>query len=472
MQIVLEIPETLKCLEQPLQALVNECSVRIAQVEAGRRMNYESYEARIAKATSKIECAVHGATLSAMDVDAEQLLIDGHLHRRVGRNAAQYRTQAGEVEVTRSLYRAAGERNGKTLDLVSVRAGVIGEGWLPGAARAIAHLLQQGTSREAEVTALRLGRLPYSRCSFERVGHQVGERVVELGTALHEQVITQVEVPACAASLSVSLDRVSMPMEEPRPKPVGRPGKNAPRKPVQRVYRMAYCATLTMHDNNGESLKTLRYGCMPDSDIELLLSSLASDVQQLREQRREPLDLVLLADGAAENWTLLDKHFGSGALGIPTHLIDFWHLLEKLSAAANVLHGDEASTARSRWRLRLLSCNGAAAEILDELRRSGKEHVSVGQSRPVHEAITYLTNNQQRMGYAGARRKGLPIGSGNVEATCKSLIGLRMKRPGARWKHTTGEHIIKLRALSLSDVWNDAMDVVLRTRHVYVKAVA
>jgi hypothetical protein len=118
-----------------------------------------------------------------------------------------------------------------------------------------------------------------------------------------------------------------------------------------------------------------------------------------------------------------------------------------------VLHG---------WRLRLLNRAGSINAILQELYESGQEEVPGGKSRPVHEAITYLENHRERMHYAAARRRGLPVGSGNVEATCKSLVALRMKRPGARWKEDTGEHLLNLRALALSDRWEAAMTLTLR----------
>ena len=187
--------------------------------------------------------------------------------------------------------------------------------------------------------------------------------------------------------------------------------------------------------------------------------------------------MALLCDGAKEMWNLLEVEFTAAPFDAKAHvvtrLIDFWHAVEKLAAAARIVAGEaEAKPLLARWKLLLRNTSTARATILAALVDSGREHVRFGDSAPVHDAITYLTNNSDRMDYATARRAGLPIGSGSVEATCKSLVNVRMKRPGARWKSRTGEHLMHLRALGLSDRWDPAMDIVFKRPTARVHAAA
>jgi hypothetical protein len=470
-KIVLEVPDSLKALVRPMQRFLDAVAQQVVRCASGAAAQYERFEGKLAERAAELEREAHRVALCALDVNAPRIWLNGEEYVRVLESSpGSYKTQTGEVVQERALYRQVGCRTGQTVDLISLRAAVVGDGWLPGTARAMAHLLQQGTSREAEVTAQRLGRLPYSRSSFETVGHEVGCRYRERQAEIEDALIMQLALPEAAASVSVSLDRVSLPMEEPRPKPPGRPRKDAAKRPIRRVFRMAYCGTLTLHDAKGQALHTIRYGCMPQGDARELVAGMARDVLALREQT-VCLPVSLLCDGAKEMWNLLESEFDD-RFGFATHLIDYWHLLEKLSAAADAIDPEQSAATLKRWKLRLLNCNAAAEELLHELQASGKQRVRIGKDRPVHAAITYLENNAHRMHYASSRRRGLPIGSGNVEATCKSLIAQRMKRSGARWKHETGEDVIQLRALALSDRWDPAMNLTLRAPAVRVRVKA
>ena len=60
------------------------------------------------------------------------------------------------------------------------------------------------------------------------------------------------------------------------------------------------------------------------------------------------------------------------------------------------------------------------------------------------------------MDYARFRRNGWPIGSGPVEAACKSVVKTRLCRSGMRWSRSGGQNILSLRTYVKSHRW-DAM---------------
>lgn len=469
--IVVEIPADLKHLVDPIKKLIAAIKKSSADLRLdGSSADYAAIERAFGVHAGAIEAAANLCTLEAVAIAADNIDVRGERYTCVGHGLGTYYSMTGPIQLRRGLFRRVGERNGKTVDVVSLRTGAVAGGWLPHTAQSMAHLLQLGTSREAKQAAAQLGHLPYSRASFERVPHCLGDLWLAHHADIEDALIRDYVVPEKAASISVAIDRASVPMEELVPRPPGRPRKNAPKRSVQRSYRMAYCAVVTIHDKDGKALYTIRRGAMPNCDPEDLCNMLANDVIRLRE-KRPGLLLMLLADGAPEMWNLLEASFPVDVFGKRDRCIDFWHVIEKLAAAAKVLCSDDAAKVARLWQWRhlLRARKDAAKLILAELRETGREDESVDGERPVHDAITYLHNNLERMNYAGAIKKGLPIGSGNVEATCKTLVGLRMKRCGSRWHNDTGNHVLHLRALALSDRWADAMAKLFATQRTSVR---
>ena len=478
-KMTIEVPEQFEEVGKVMAEHLAMLQRTADRLGGGKAVNYAAVEAEIARGASKTELAAHRAILQSLDIDVPAVVIGGVRYTRVGRCEGAYHTMVGSVSVERSLYRQSGQRGGqpggRVVDAVSLRAGVVGDGWLPQTARAMSYAVQQGTSREAEATAKEFGRLPYARVSFERVAHLVGALAVADHQDIEDALIDAVEVPAEACSVSVSLDRVSVPMEEPRPRPVGRPQKGAAKRPVERIFRMAYCGTVTLHDQDGAGRYTIRYGCMPEGDILGLRDRMVADVATLRSKRPD-LKIQLLCDGAPEMWNLLEEGFQPKFGDDLYRHVDFYHLNEKLGAAARVLEDSEAAVGErlGGWKQALLHRSSAAVDIHKELVASGRDE-GVGTEHPVHEAITYLQSHgceTDRMNYAQARRLGLALGTGNVEATCKSLFEMRMKRCGARWKEETGQHIVQLRAFALSDLWEPAIELTLRPLRQAVRVAA
>lgn len=376
-EIVVKVPAQHKGLAEAMKQTVAAVVKFERQAVKQRGVDYREHERQLAERAARIEREAHAVSLRALDLDAERVRINGEEHRRVGRHCAQFRTRVGPVAVERTLYRKLGERNARTVNLVTLRSGAVLDEWLPDTAAAMAHRIAVGTSREAAAASQVEHTLPYSRSSFERVGHEVGRLCVDKRVEIEEALASELAVPKGAASVSVSVDRVAVPMEEARPRPLGRPKKKAPKRPIAVVYRMAYCATLTIHDANGEALHTIRYGRMPKGDADALVEAVASDALMLRKKRRS-LRVVALGDGAHEIWNLLERHVDEPTFGEVFRLVDFWHLVEKLAPAAKVIADDHDGAKRllARWRASLANRKTAADMILAELRDSDR-----GQAR-------------------------------------------------------------------------------------------
>jgi hypothetical protein len=81
----------------------------------------------------------------------------------------------------------------------------------------------------------------------------------------------------------------------------------------------------------------------------------------------------------------------------------------------------------------------------------------------IDKELWYFRRNRHRMRYAELAAKGYPIGSGVVEAACKTLVTQRLKRSGMRWRHEGGQAILTLRALCQSDRFERGWNLLAET---------
>jgi hypothetical protein len=160
--------------------------------------------------------------------------------------------------------------------------------------------------------------------------------------------------------------------------------------------------------------------------------------------------VVLLGDGAEWIW----RHVG-GLLREAVCVVDWYHALEHVWTCGRLLHGEDSERTKC-WveALRTLLWEGQVRVILDRLGQELARTRAPAKRAALQTLITYLENQDERLAYDRFRAAGLDIGSGRVEAACKHVVALRMKRCGMRWSKTGSQNVLSLRTAWLNGDWN------------------
>ncbi|MFK0571749.1 UPF0236 family transposase-like protein [Endozoicomonas sp.] len=137
-----------------------------------------------------------------------------------------------------------------------------------------------------------------------------------------------------------------------------------------------------------------------------------------------------------------------------TFLVDFYHLCEYLAEAASECVGNDEKTCK-KWveqqKTRMKTNNGAS--VLSELEpyRNGKPGKEANKSEECHR---YIRNRPGQFDYSGAESSNLPIGSGEIESSNRSVVQTRLKLPGAWWKPENAFSMLSLRTLRANGGWD------------------
>ncbi len=396
----------------------------------------------------------------AEELSSAVILVGGKEYRRHESGRVAYHGICGRLVVERYTYREVGVHNGPTVVPLELDAGLM-ERATPALAYAVAEGHALSVSRLRDKTARAAHRVFPSRSTTERIAKALGGAMREALPRIEPLVRASERVPEGTAAIVVGLDRTSTPMREPREDGTTNPRR--PRtKPYERKapdaidvnYRMSYAGTVSLVDTHGEALVTRRYGIGAHAAPKWIVARMMEDLRAAHAQRPDLL-VGVVQDGAPEMWNLvragLAKEASVAAVGGAFEAIDRHHLLERLCDALLITKHTPAYREKKRheWSDALDRDAGAIDRIEEEVIALHKAHRGTTRKK-LYEHRTYIENNKDRMRYADMLKRGLPIGSGVTEGTCKSLVQVRAKGCGQRWLPNGLDAVLALRGLEMS----------------------
>ncbi len=376
---------------------------------------------------------------------------DGSRWKAVTDDARTYHTLRGPIRVRRKRHRAA--RNAPTRCLFEERRGVMARSTMPDLGEAILRTYANVPGDEAAelLTSLRGHPISSSRVKRFVVDESNAMRMQE--PELFERVLAKSEVPAQTTTLVVSVDALSMRLRK-------------------EGWKQATVGTVTMLDAEGDPVRrgsgihTIRIAEMPEAGKATIMERIEREVHALLAQRPE-LKLEVVIDGAADLRAHMLERFPDAL-----HLIDFFHVAEHLSAALRLLFptdGARRANERARWCHKLKHKRGTGWRLWrwlrDEMERE-EEAVSEWAKREIGKHAEYIYNQREWMKYPEATEANAALGSGPVEAACKTLVTQRLKISGASWSREGAAGVLYLRSLLQSDRFADGFAFRQATRHV------
>lgn len=425
---------------------------------------FARYEYELHERLMKLERELLAAELERYDVAAKEIEVEGERYRRIMASGKLYLTTAGEVRVERHLYRRVGADQERCICPMEWGAGLIGGYATPRAARQMNFAAAHLPPREAADLFVEIGGMRPSHTTIDTQPKIIAE-VWEANRQAWEEALRQTaEVSPQATVLAISLDGVMAPIRQADgTKKEAAAGKQAS-GPLG--YREIGCGSVALYDQAGQRLRTVRYGRMPERKKATLRHQLTAECQHILRQAPH-LKVVKLADGAPDNWDYL-SHLD---LGLPPstqaaleqiEIVDFCHAADHLKRGCDAIWPHDPDKSKAKFetlRTTLKEVAGGANKVIGSFRYylgrlSGKNKAAL------QTELTYFLNQRPRMDYAAYLQQGLPIASGVIEATCKTLVTQRMKCSGMHWGMSGGQAILSLRSVIQSGRWQQAWSLI------------
>ena len=378
----------------------------------------------------------------------------GHRAVFVGYRDKHVDTVLGRITVRRAYYHCAVCRRGIVPrdEQLGVQDASLSPGLRAMVARAAAaQPFATAADLLAELAGIRLTNKRIER-SAETDGAAAATRITTESAAIARGTLAVLPAPTERGErpdkLYIAIDGTGVPMVPAAVR--DRAAKSADGRARTREVKLAALFTQTRLDEQGRPVRD------PDSTSYVGSFAPAEQFATLvhAEARRRGADairqLVVLGDGAPWIWNL-----ATAILPEATPIVDLYHAREHLHALADHLAPVLGDHHRDWLTARLADLDAGDIETLVTETERLLPQLSDDTARETAKALPYFKTNAHRMRYAYFREHGLFVGSGVVEAGCKSLVGQRLKLSGMRWNIPGATGILTLRCHQASDRFDD-----------------
>jgi len=358
-------------------------------------------------------------------------------------------TAIGSVEVSRPWYLCPHCHQGqfpadRELDIVDT-------GFSPGVRRMQALVGQEASFEQGREQMKLLAGLEVTTKSVERAAESIGEDIARQQQLEIDRAV-QLDLPMIVGEsvpvMYIQMDGTGVPVV--KKETVGRKGKLDGPPAHTREAKLGCVFTQTTWDEQGYALRD------PDSTTYTGAIENAGQfgkrlyVEAWKRGWSRAAKKVVIGDGAEWIWNLAQQHF-PGAIQI----VDLYHARQHLWDLARLLYANDTKR-RNTWiglhQKRWLD-KGKIDKIVASLRAFQTPDSDL--AKKVRTEADYFATNAARMSYPEFRKQHLFVGSGVIEAGCKTVIGHRLKASGMFWTVAAANAILALRCCHLNGRFED-----------------
>jgi len=374
---------------------------------------------------------------------------NGHQAEFIDYRNKRLQTIVGDVQLRRAYYHCAQcpEEDERGVIPKDQELDVVGTSFSPGLRRLMARVGAQEAFAAARQDLAELAGVVVQTKAVERISEAMGRAAEAANAAERTSLCTGQVVPIAAAPrLYVAMDGTGVPAVPKETQ--GRAGKAADGKAKTREAKLGCVFTQTSFDEKGRPIRDLASTTYVGAIEAAEEFGPRIAAEAVRRGLQRGTTAVVLGDGAPWIWNLAETYFPEAV-----HIVDLYHAREHLAAAGRLAFGSGSETAKAWVAARRDELDDDVDMVIAAIRQLSSPDLAVQDE--LRKEAEYFETHKLRMCYKHFRGQGFFVGSGVIEAGCKTVIGQRLKHSGMRWTVAGANAVIALRCRLLGNRWED-----------------